>query len=850
MLLPPASLLGLWLAAFSPPVLGSLAGTFADGGNTQVSAMMMFVGNSEKVYILDKAEGNAAQINGHPAWAAVWDIDTHEVELMDVPTNVFCASGMHLPNGSFVTFGGNGAIGPGGNIGSSRNPSGASGEWDQTYQDFDGSKAIRLLQPCTSTDDFGSSECQWFDHPELLSMQKQRWYSAAEMLGDGTIVIIGGFVNGGYINRNTPNNDPTFSGGAAEPTFEFFPSNGQTPQIMNFMTKTSGLNAYAHSYLMASGNVFVQANYSTMLWNPTSNSEIDLPDMPGQVIRVYPASGGVAMLPLTEANNYTQTLLFCGGSDMPEPAWGNYSFPNINTWEYPASKDCQRITPEPADGSPAAYVQDDDMLDGRTMGQFIILPTGKLLMINGGLNGTAGYATATGQTSSPAGMPFGMSLASGPVGTPAIYDPDAPAGSRWSNAGFATSSIARLYHSSALLLPDATVLVAGSNPNVDVNLTTVFPTQYKAEIFYPSYFSATTRPVPSGVPSKLSYGGAAFDITIPASSYSGPSNAAADNTTVALLRPGWTTHAMNMGQRYLQLRKTYTVNKDGSIVLHVAQLPPNSNLFQPGPAWLFVVVNGIPSNGTSVLVGSGSVGKQPTAAEAVLPSSVKLASASGSADASTTNNDNGSAANTSKTPASSSHLTLIIAIAAGGAAALALLGGGIWFCMARRKRAQNMRTPLSKPYSSYGMKGPQETGVGLGAAGALRNSDSSAFTPFHHSDQSQTWNASSVSVARGYTDEPHHERDGSYGSGYSQDQAPNAYRQQYGSYNHDSYDGGYGQAPSRGYGQAPSGGYGQHAQRHPRAPYGDNASTNGMSMEFDPFTVEAMRTTPVGARRF
>lgn len=32
----------------------------------------MFLGNEETVYILDKAEGNAAQINGHPAWGAAW----------------------------------------------------------------------------------------------------------------------------------------------------------------------------------------------------------------------------------------------------------------------------------------------------------------------------------------------------------------------------------------------------------------------------------------------------------------------------------------------------------------------------------------------------------------------------------------------------------------------------------------------------------------------------------------------------------------------------------------------------------------------------------------------------------
>lgn len=32
----------------------------------------MFLGNENSVYILDKAEDNAAQINGHPAWGALW----------------------------------------------------------------------------------------------------------------------------------------------------------------------------------------------------------------------------------------------------------------------------------------------------------------------------------------------------------------------------------------------------------------------------------------------------------------------------------------------------------------------------------------------------------------------------------------------------------------------------------------------------------------------------------------------------------------------------------------------------------------------------------------------------------
>jgi hypothetical protein len=132
--------------------------------------------------------------------------------------------------------------------------------------DFDGAKSIRILNPCGKGDDMASVRCQWFDNPAVLSLQKQRWYSAAEALGDGSIVIIGGFVNGGYINRNYPNTDPTKSGGAAEPTYEFFPSDGQQPKEMAFLTKTSGLNAYAHTYLLASGKLLVQANYSTSVY--------------------------------------------------------------------------------------------------------------------------------------------------------------------------------------------------------------------------------------------------------------------------------------------------------------------------------------------------------------------------------------------------------------------------------------------------------------------------------------------------------------------------------------------------------------------------------------------------------
>ena len=79
-----------WLAfGLATTVAAQDPGSIVEAGDTLVSAMMvrvytscrgsgsqlwvkMFLGNEEKVYILDKSEGNAATINGHPAWGAVW----------------------------------------------------------------------------------------------------------------------------------------------------------------------------------------------------------------------------------------------------------------------------------------------------------------------------------------------------------------------------------------------------------------------------------------------------------------------------------------------------------------------------------------------------------------------------------------------------------------------------------------------------------------------------------------------------------------------------------------------------------------------------------------------------------
>src|ERR1700733_13083801 len=77
-----------------------------------------------------------------------------------------------------------------------------------------------------------------------------------------------------------------------------------------------------------------------------------------------------------------------------------------------------------------------------------------------------------------------------------------------------------------------------------------------------------------------------------------------------------------MGQRYVQLENTFTgFSNNNTAVLHVSQVPPNPAILVPGPAFIFVVVNGVPSVGRQVMIGSGQLGVQSTLAVSNLPTS-------------------------------------------------------------------------------------------------------------------------------------------------------------------------------------------------------------------------------------
>ncbi|MCH7476093.1 MAG: DUF1929 domain-containing protein, partial [Gemmatimonadetes bacterium] len=134
----------------------------------------------------------------------------------------------------------------------------------------------------------------------------------------------------------------------------------------------------------------------------------------------------------------------------------------------------------------------------------------------------------------------------------------------------------RIYHSTAVLLPDGRVLAAGTDG------------EFTAEIYSPPYLFRGPRPVIDSAPSAVDYG-ASFLV----------STSDQDVTTVVLAKTSAVTHSFNMEQRIVEL--TF---QQGVGTLSV-QAPPNANLAPPGYYMLFLLNSqGVPSESTFVRLGA------------------------------------------------------------------------------------------------------------------------------------------------------------------------------------------------------------------------------------------------------
>jgi len=329
-------------------------------------------------------------------------------------------------------------------------------------------------------------------------------------------------------------------------TFSGFTETGATNSTVEIYTVGTGWSQpysspwtpdlYPRLHLLPNGTVFYSGSETVSnIFNPATTTwtqNVATTNYGGT--RTY---GTSVLLPLTPANNYDPEIIIMGGGS-------------------PATATTEVID---MGASNPKWTSGPSMSEARTEMNAVILPNGKVLAVGGSVNDED---TSTASLNAD------------------LYDPGT---NKITSAG--ANAFARLYHSVALLLPDATVWFAGGNPARGTYQSSV-------EIYQPAYLfnsngNAATRPTLSGAPPSITYG-APFSVQTDSSS---------TISSAVLVRNGTVTHAFGMDQRLVGLSLT----QSGTTITLTG--PPNGNIAPPGYYMLFLLnSSGVPSIASMVQV--------------------------------------------------------------------------------------------------------------------------------------------------------------------------------------------------------------------------------------------------------
>ncbi|KAM6570939.1 hypothetical protein CsatA_015019 [Cannabis sativa] len=427
----------------------------------------------------------------------------------------------------------------------------------------DGIRKIRIFTPCQD-----NVVCDW---AELVSLNltDRRWYATNQVLPDGRAIVVGG--------------RQSFS-------YEFFPKNSRNDMsyFLRFLWETMDPyeenNLYPFLHLLPDGNLFIFANNRSISFDYRRNLVVkEFPIIPGGCKRSYPSTGSSVLLPLIltrtrvglSADFPEAEVMICGGSPP-----GAYVKSNKERIFLQAARSCGRL--KVTDPNPEWVMEDMPM--PRVMPDMILLPTGDVIIINGAGNGTAGWNDAVN-----------------PVLNPVLYRTRNPPGRRF--VVLNPTTIPRMYHSSALLLPNGQILVGGSNPHRTYNFTArPYHTELSLEAYHPYYLEpqySNMRPSILTVElsmQTLSYG-QMFSVTFVLPLYR-PN----PGISVGLVTPSFTTHSFGMNQRMLVLEVGRLEHLSIFAYKVSAQGPSTSTVAPPGYYMLFVVHSGVPSEGVWIKV--------------------------------------------------------------------------------------------------------------------------------------------------------------------------------------------------------------------------------------------------------
>lgn len=467
--------------------------------------------------------GNDPHNEGRPFRAEIWDPaqggDGQEVGA-NVPADLFCSGHAFLPDGRVLVAGG-------------------TRRYDRLrfgvgFPPFRGHAQTYAFDPVAET---------W---TRLPNMRRGRWYPTLLTLPDGSVLAAAGLSQ--YF--------PWFFRRSIE---TFTPDGG-------WKTRRSAarwLPLYPRLHVVpgtdgGSGGVFYSGSFNTHYTYP-----FRLKSFPTAILGLSTFSwhglgpprhsqreeGASILLPLMPPD-YRAVVLLIGGGTFK----GSTVVPQAESIDLGAAN--PRWTEVPA-----------QMMHARYFPYSVLLPN-RVVLVVGGRVGRGDHRMHTLMPLVEQGGVVGPPQDPQAVHEAEMLDPDA---STWRlMAGMQRD---RLYHSSALLLPDGRVMAVGSNPARGSNELTI-------EIFRPPYLFRGERPVIDEAAASIRYGGA-FEIR---------TEQARDIDEVALIRPSVTTHCVNPEQRYVGL----AFERVNGAALRAA-VPPDPCVAPPGYYMLFVLHDGIPS---------------------------------------------------------------------------------------------------------------------------------------------------------------------------------------------------------------------------------------------------------------
>ncbi|KAM0061076.1 putative galactose oxidase [Helianthus debilis subsp. tardiflorus] len=472
-------------------------------------------------------------VNDQPdcfAHAVSYDWINRKVKPIVLSGEPWCSSGNLWPNGNLMATGGT----------------------------FTGVKTVRMLPK-------DNLNANFIDRKGALG--DNRWYATNQVLEDGRAIVVGG--------------RDAFSVEVVPPSLDFKPMRFDLPFLKETCTPPKGLyrfienNLYPFVYLLPDGNVFIFANDRSIHLNPlTGKIILEYPRLPGGS-RNYPASGVSAILPLKMSEDNSHPLnvevVVCGGNK-PEAFEMVDAKPAQQKVFVPALRDCHRIHPMMMNA--AKWEPEQDMPSPRVMGDMLHLPTGDLIILNGAKKGVAAWENAID-----------------PNFTPLIYSPFKPMGQRFKEMH--PTTIARMYHSSAALLPDTKILVVGSNPHQFYTFNVPYPTELRAERFHPPYLDKALNKdrleINAACTDKVLKYGAPFKVTV---TFKSKIQLKLGEAKITILYPPFTTHGFSQNQRLI----VPPIKKIENNVI-TALAPPSGKIAPPGYYVLFVNRLGVPGQG-------------------------------------------------------------------------------------------------------------------------------------------------------------------------------------------------------------------------------------------------------------